>query len=82
MSLRVVKHEQDETGFSVLIHDPKERISLWVDVWKVDSEILSDWNKYIFVGGDELVQEYQASAENFSDCTSEAIEYLTKLELI
>lgn len=83
--LRVVKHEDTGDGFSVLIHDPKAELSVWVDVWKRDGEVMSDWNMYIFHHWNDhemKVKAYQEAADNLTECTSEAEYYLSKLGLI
>jgi len=84
--LMAVKHESNGDGFSVLIFDPEARLSLWVDVWHdPQGELECDWNGYIFneKNSEEMRKvEYQRSWENFDACSSEAIEYLTKLGLV
>jgi hypothetical protein len=80
--LRVIKHEQDADGFCVLIHDAAEKLSVWVDVWHRDGEVMSDWNKYIFYSNEDNIKDYQSDIDNFTECSNEAINYLEKLDLI
>ena len=84
--MKVIKHTQDESGFSVLVRDLNLSIDIWVDVYiDRDGDLMSDWNKYIFDTKnveDLKVKNYQDSIDHFMDMTSCALTYLEKLELI
>jgi hypothetical protein len=67
---------------SVLIHDPKTDLKVWVDVSIWNGELTCDWNMYIFNlsnSNDLEIREFQNDADNFDLCTSLAVEYLENL---
>ena len=68
--------KKDSTG-SILI-DTKKGFNVWVDVWKDGTDLLADWNKYIFYLDcplDIKIKEFQDDICNFDLATSLAIEY-------
>ena len=85
--MKIIKHIQDEDGFSVLVRDLDINMDFWVDVWydKDYKDIRYDWNQYIFglLNEDDVFRrDYQNDPDNFVECTSVAVSYLEKLELI
>ena len=85
--MKIIKHNQDGDGFSVLVRDLDINMDFWVDVWydKYYKDIRYDWNQYIFgLLNEEDVsrRDYQNDPDNFDECTSAAVSYLEKLELI
>jgi hypothetical protein len=82
--IEAIKHIQDEEGFSVLVKDLDINMDFWVDVWN-DGGLRYDWNQYIFglLNSDDVSRrDYQNDPDNFDECTSAAVSYLEKLELI
>jgi len=62
---------------SILI-DTDKGFNVWVDVWKEGTELLANWNKYIFNLNcplDIKIKEFQNDSDNFDLATSLAIEY-------
>jgi hypothetical protein len=83
--LRVVKHEQDADGFSVLVKDESANLDLWVDIWYEGGDWSCDWNRYIFIltdGDDMGVKAYQEDLDNFDSVSSCAFSYLEDRDLI
>jgi len=82
--MKVIKHIQDGEGFSVLVRDLD--MDFWVDVWyNIEEQLNYDWNQYIFglLNEDDVFRrDYQNDPDNFDECTSAAVSYLEKLELI
>tara|TARA_R110001606_G_scaffold35605_1_gene103264 strand:+ start:676 stop:912 length:237 start_codon:yes stop_codon:yes gene_type:complete len=68
--------KKDSTG-SILI-DTEKGFKLWVDVWQDGTELLADWNKYIFnldCPLDVKIRGFQNDNDNFDLATSLAVEY-------
>ena len=85
--MKIIKHTQDGDGFSVLVRDLDINMDFWVDVWYDEDykDIRYDWNQYIFglLNEDDVFRrDYQNDVDNFDECTSAAVSYLKKLELI
>jgi len=82
--MKAIKHEGDNRGYSVLI-DTDEGLKVWIDVDTYKGDIRVDWNAYIFNlknSKDIAISKFQSSADNFSDCSSIAIQYLENNNLI
>lgn len=81
-----IKHDGDGIdGYSVLIKDIKNDISLWVDVYAngSDNELTTDWNKYIFHlddPDDVAIKKYQE--ENWDEPHEKAVDYLLDNDLL
>lgn len=60
-SPRAIKHESDDDGFSVLVHDDNGNYpDVWIDVWVNDGELDWDWNMWIFHKDNEYEQKVRA----------------------
>ena len=84
--MKVIRFTKDEDGFSVLVRDLDINMDFWVDIWyNIEEELRYDWNQYIFglLNEDDVFRrDYQNDIDNFDECTSAAVSYLEKLELI
>lgn len=72
----------DTTG-SVKI-DTKKGFFVWIDVWKENGELLTDWNKYIFHLDDKAdteIKEFQENLDNFDEASSIALSFYEKNQL-
>ncbi len=85
MTINVLKHEEYETHYSVLLHDTEKDIKAWMDVAIEEGDVSVEWNAYIFNTNNEkevALSKYQEDCNNYMAMDSEAVNYLTNKGLI
>jgi hypothetical protein len=77
---KIIKVEKGTDGNSYQI-DFGDRMILWFDTWRdSDGELIGDWNKYIFMIGNEEDDKIKAFQDANNDDAG-AYNYATALEL-
>jgi len=75
-----IKFDGDSTdGYSVLVKDENSEFEAWVDVYVLDGDIITDWNKQIFYLNNEkdiFQKNMQDDAYIFELCTSISVQFL------